>query len=191
MPVSSVTRKKCQYYKPGKARPGLSPDQPGVSRENLLPAIPLHRIVIDELHMYLRTSDKLLLSIRREIPEQRVHEFVDVIQSKITCRGKITARDGKVEFSNLDKADRHQIISFLCSSSCLLDFLGRQRGVQLRLLLLKYVKVMDLALSSVDINDLRCEIATFLKMFMSVFQSSMITPYFHILFFMFVKLLSG
>lgn len=141
--------------------------------------------------MYLRTSDKLLLSIRREIPEQRVHEFVDVIQSKITCRGKITARDGKVEFSNLDKADRHQINSFLCSSSCLLDFLGRQRGVQLRLLLLKYVKVMDLALSSVDINDLRCEIATFLKMFMSVFQSSMITPYFHILFFMFVKLLSG
>lgn len=175
--------KKCDYRSPGKARSRLCPGQPGVSRQNLLPAIPLERIVIDDLHMYLRTSDRLLFSIRREIPEGRVNEFVEVIRSKITCRGKITARDGKVEFSNLDKADRQKIISFLSSSSCLLDFLGQQRGMKLRLLLLKFVKVIDLAASSTDIDSFQCETTTLLKMFLSVFQSTMITPYFHILFF--------
>ena len=176
--------KKCQYYKgKGKLRTRLSPGQPGVARKNLLPDIPLDRIVIDELHMYLRTSDKLLLCIRREIPEDRVDDFVDLLRSKIACRGKISAREGKVEFSNLDKADRQKIVGFLASSTCLCDFLGRGRGTQMRLLLMKYGKVMELVSSNGDADAVQDDVKTLLQMFLSLFQTSTVTPYFHLLFF--------
>ena len=175
-------KKKSDYCNGGgKARLGFEPNQPGVNREWLLPMIPVDRIVVDVLHMYLRISDRLLLLIRREISDSKAQQFVDILCSKITCRGRITVSDGKVEFSNLDKSDRKKIVSFLAGSDCLVKFLG-DRGAKLRDLLGHFERLMSTVTNSEDENVLRAETGAFRVHFLSLVQSQWVTPYLHILF---------
>ena len=42
-----------------RKRKHFDPNQPGAAREWLLSSIPVDRIVVDALHMYLRVSDRL------------------------------------------------------------------------------------------------------------------------------------
>ena len=81
-------------------------------RDNLFPAIPADRVVVDVLHLFLRTSDKLFMLICREVPDETLREFVDGLRKNISCRGKIVFSDGKVDFRNLDSNDRRKIIDF-------------------------------------------------------------------------------
>ena len=166
----------------GNARSGYAPKQPGVARKWLLPMIPVERTVIDALHMYLRTTDRLLLLIRREIPESKAQQFVDMLCGKITCRGRIIASDGKVEFSNLVKSDRKKIIAYLTESDCLTRFLS-SRGESIRTLLREFQSVMETVTYSSNPDIIRCETASFRIHFLRIFQSQSVTPYLHILFF--------
>lgn len=166
----------------GKARSGYGPKQPGVARKWLLPMIPVSRTVVDALHMYLRTTDRLLLLIRREIPESQAERFVNMLCEKITCRGRIIASDGKVEFSNLVKSDRKKIISYLAESECLTKFLSN-RGERIRTLLREFESVMETVTYSSDPDIIRSQTATFRDNFLRIFQSQCVTPYLHILFF--------
>ena len=159
----------------------LRAGQPGVVRNHLLPSIPLERTVIDVMHMYLRVSDKILLLIRREISDREVDAFVEELRQNISCRGKIYAKDGKVEFANLDCNDRQRIIAFLCSSDLLVRHLGKKRGTEVKLLLAKFAKTMAVFHTSSDPDEIRSNSMTFLKMFLLLFQSSNVTPYIHMM----------
>ena len=176
--------KKCNYFRQGgKIRKGFKVGDPGVAHNPLLPAIPVDRIVIDVLHLFLRTSDKLLMMICREVPEEKVAEFVGHVQQQITCRGKIVARDGKIEFQNCDSKDRVKILNYLVSSDVLVNIIGQKRGTLLRLVLVKYDKALEALRKSADDEEVRRECLGLMKMYISVFQSAMVTPYFHIMFF--------
>ena len=179
--VTLCTKQKGVLQGGAKPRVCFDAKQPGAAREALLPMIPIERIVIDVLHMYLRISDRLLLVIRREIRESEAQKFVDILISKISCRGRIVARDGQVEFSNLVKADRKKIISFLINSDCLYKFLG-DRGTQLKCLLSEFEKVMDIVCYSSEPETVRQATGQFKVAFLKLIQSHWVTPYLHILF---------
>lgn len=131
--------------------------------------------------MYLRVSDKILLLIRRKISDREVDAFVEELRQNISCRGKIYAKDGKVEFANLDCNDRQRIIEFLCSSDLLVRHLGKKRGTEVKLLLAKLAKTMAVFHTSSDPDEIRSNSMTFLKMFLLLFQSSNVTPYIHMM----------
>ena len=177
--VYCVAKKGDYHRSGGKARSGYRVGEPGVAHVSLLPSIPVERIVLDFLHLFLRTSDKILLTIRREVPEERVSEFVKMIQDQISCRGKIVAREGKVEFQNCDSADRRKIIHFLITSACLVILLGKTRGEALRLLLVKYVKMLGVLQTSGDPEAVQAACEAFMASFLSAFQTTMVTPYLH------------
>ena len=165
----------------GKRRATLNVGKYGVKRANLLDSIPLSNVVFCYLHLFLRTSDKILLIIRREIPEKHVAAFVEHLRNVITCRGKITAANGVVEFSCLDSADRRRILKELCEGDSLLKFIGEARGAQLRCFLSAYQKLIFSAKNCDDSATLDQMCGTFLQMFVALFQTSMVTPYLHIL----------
>ena len=52
-------------------------------RDNLFDAIPLSRIVTEELHLFLRTTDKLFVLIRREVSETQAETFVEHMRGVI------------------------------------------------------------------------------------------------------------
>ena len=169
------------YHKKGqKRREKICKGCIGVFRDNLLPAIPADRVVVDVLHLFLRTSDKLFMLICREVPGENLRDFVDKLRENISCRGKIVFSDGKVDFRNLDSNDRRKILEFFATSTCLADILGKTRGAQIRILMVKYLKVLEMLRSSDDAAVVETECATFASMFLTLYQSSMVTPYLHI-----------
>ena len=141
--IYCVSNKRGYFKGAAEPRTSFRTGEPGVGRSWLLTAIPVERIVIDVLHMFLRTTDKLLMMICREVPAERATEFVRDLQQQITCQGKIVAMDGKVEFQNCDSSDRSTILQHLISSDCLVNFLSKKRGAQPSVLLLKYLKALD------------------------------------------------
>ena len=166
----------------GKRRTDLRVGKCGSVRDNLLDAIPLNNVVIDELHLFLRATDKLFLLIRREISEAQAEGFVEHMRSVISCRGKIVVSNGGVEFSRLDGSDRRRIIRNMTETDVLLTFLGRKRGLQVKCFLGRFMSVLETVHSSSDHDEIRRECETVMKMFLALFQSVMITPYLHILF---------
>lgn len=170
----------CFYHKKGhKRRAKIAKGDIGVVRDYLFPAIPVDRIVIDILHLFLRTSDKLLLLICREVADESLLDFVEIVRGNIVCRGKIVLADGKVDFRNLDSNDRRKILNFFASSTCLVDFLGSSRGPRIRLLIVKFLKVIETLASCDDPDVVKLETSTFSEMFLANYQTSMVTPYLH------------
>lgn len=175
---------KAEYCKDGaQRRDRFNIGQPGVIKQCLLPSIPVERIIIDVLHMFLRTTDKLFLLIRRSVPDCRANAFVELLKMQIPCRGKLTVHDGKVEFQSLDSSDRERLLNFFIRSDVLVKFLGKPEGLKIRVLLAKLVKVLDLFRSSDDPLLLKQECDVFMAMFLRVFQSGHVTPYIHLMVF--------
>lgn len=175
---------KKDYWKAdgGKRRTTLRVGKCGSVRDNLLNAVPLSHIVIDELHLFLRATDKLFLLIRREIPEDRAERFVDHMRSVISCRGKIVVCNGGVEFSRLDGNDRRRILRDMTQTDVLLVFLGRKRGLQVRCFLVRFLAAMEAVHTSSNEDEVKRECRAVADMFVALFQSLMVTPYLHILF---------
>ena len=66
------------------------------SWDNLKEAIAPGHIVTNELHLFIRTNDEMLLVIRRDVSEAPAEAFVGNMRGVISCRDKIVSYSARL-----------------------------------------------------------------------------------------------
>ena len=89
--------------------PALRPGEPGYKQPPLINVSRYKFVMIDILHMYLRVTDQFLVRCCYFMDKRQIDEFMCVCRHHNLSTFHLRDENGKLRFSNLDKAKREKM----------------------------------------------------------------------------------
>lgn len=177
--------------------PARSPKRFNCSRTPLFPAVPIHRVIIDNLHLFLRVTDNLInlliLELRRldgvekctsleSCSAVNVNEYQSFLKNtcKIPFNFYICKESSSLKWRDLTGPEKYKLFSKI-SIPDLFPNLPNAPTIQeiwsSFMQLNKTIHSQDM--SRIEIETFKESAKVWLQLFLSVYQTKHVTPYMH------------